>query len=472
MCGFDARPAPRPAPSRASAPGAARPSGPRRPDDRPRPTPTGRPGARPASGRSRGQVLERGVLEVEDVARARWRWRSSGRTASPSAVVMRKFWSRSLGQRRRAGRRRRTRRAANGFGRRRRRTAGRAARLRPWWVSHVTIASRIDATRGMSEPTRILLTGGGTAGHVNPALAIGRALAGEGDAVPVRRRARPCRGRGRAARGHPDPVRARVGLPGRAPVARAAALRSSTSRVGVVQAGVILLTFRPDVIVGTGGFASAPVMFAAALLRRAAPRARQHLRARAERDAREAEPGGRPAGRPRLRHLPRDAAELPVATACVTGYPLRRRIAAVEPRRGARAARLRDSGRAPGRVRVRRIAGGPDDQPRDRRCARATCCRCADRLFIVHGTGLFKKGGYDAAKRHRGAAGARYTEEERRRIATFYVSRPFFYQIETRLRAGRPRRGARRGRKPLRAGVARPAGHRHPEGEPARAITR
>ena len=115
----------------------------------------------------------------------------------------------------------------------------------------------------------------------------------------------------------------------------------------------------------------------------------------------------------------------------MTGYPLRQRIAAVEPATTAAAPRLHDSARAAGGVRLRRIAGRADDQPRHRRCARATCCRYRDRLFIIHGTGLFKGGAYDARSRHAGAAGARATrEEERALIDAFYVARPFFYQIE------------------------------------------
>ncbi len=53
-----------------------------------------------------------------------------------------------------------------------------------------------------------------------------------------------------------------------------------------------------------------------------------------------------------------------------------------------------------------------------------------DRLFIVHGTGLSKKGDYNAATDVRARLESSYSEQQRAEIAGFYVSRPFFYQIE------------------------------------------
>ena len=38
--------------------------------------------------------------------------------------------------------------------------------------------------------------------------------------------------------------------------------------LGTAQAAATLLSFRPDVIIGTGGFASAPVIFAATILKK------------------------------------------------------------------------------------------------------------------------------------------------------------------------------------------------------------
>ena len=115
--------------------------------------------------------------------------------------------------------------------------------------------------------SRILLTGGGTAGHVNPALAIGRALGDERTAylyvgvrgraeadivpregIPIGSFARPrIPGRGRRSRGQ--------GSSSISPRARCAAL-------------FIVRSFSPEIIVGTGGYASAPTMLAAAILRR------------------------------------------------------------------------------------------------------------------------------------------------------------------------------------------------------------
>jgi UDP-N-acetylglucosamine--N-acetylmuramyl-(pentapeptide) pyrophosphoryl-undecaprenol N-acetylglucosamine transferase len=279
----------------------------------------------------------------------------------------------------------------------------------------------------MTDPKRILLTGGGTAGHVNPALAIGRALAGEGtrflyvgvkgraEAEVVPREGIPIRF-----------VRA-SGYPGARPSLALARFFGNTL-VGVTEAVFILLSFRPDAIVGTGGFASAPVMFAAALLRKVGlcrPRVYVHEQ--------NAAPGklnqvvGRMADRVFVT-FPETRASFP-SNSLVTGYPLRRRIAAVS----------RDEARAhldfevpAGRQVVFAFGGSQGARTINRAVVDALrdLLPHRDRLFVIHGTGLFRGRAYDAEKDTRARLESRYSEEERRLIDTFYAARPFFYQIE------------------------------------------
>jgi UDP-N-acetylglucosamine--N-acetylmuramyl-(pentapeptide) pyrophosphoryl-undecaprenol N-acetylglucosamine transferase len=279
----------------------------------------------------------------------------------------------------------------------------------------------------MSERRRILLTGGGTAGHVNPALAIGRALAGEGtrflfvgvkgraEADVVPREGIPLRF-----------VRA-SGYPGARPSLELARF-SINLGIGLVQACVILLTFRPDVIVGTGGFASAPVMFAAALLRRlrlAHPSVYVHEQ--------NAAPGklnqvvGRLADRVFVT-FPETLRAFP-SNGLLTGYPLRRRIAKVNREE----ARAHLDVEVPVGRKVVFVFGGSQGARTINRAivdALRDLMPLADRLFVIHGTGLFKKGDYDAARDTTTRLASSYSDEERRQIATFYASRPFFYQIE------------------------------------------
>jgi UDP-N-acetylglucosamine--N-acetylmuramyl-(pentapeptide) pyrophosphoryl-undecaprenol N-acetylglucosamine transferase len=115
--------------------------------------------------------------------------------------------------------------------------------------------------------------------------------------------------------------------------------------------------------------------------------------------------------------------------AVLSGYPLRRRIAAVE-REQARA-RL-DFEIPPGRQVVFAFGGSQGARTINRAIVDALrfLAPYKDRLFVVHGTGLFKGGAYDAGADTRARLEAGYSEAERREIASFYVSRPFFYQIE------------------------------------------
>lgn len=279
----------------------------------------------------------------------------------------------------------------------------------------------------MSDRTRILLTGGGTAGHVNPALAIGRALAGEG----ARLLFVGVRGRAEAEIVPRESIPIRFvrasGYPGGRPSLDLLRFGLDLS-VGILQAVAILLSFRPAVIVGTGGFASAPVMFAAAILRRV------HLsRARMFVHEQNAAPGklnraiGRLADRVFVT-FPETLRSFP-GNGVLAGYPLRRRIAKVDRAQ----ARAQLDFEVPEGRQVVFVFGGSQGARAINRAivdALGHLLPMKDRLFIVHGTGLFKGRDYAAGADTAARLASLYTEAERREIAAFYVSRPFFYQIE------------------------------------------
>ncbi|MCX6538976.1 MAG: glycosyltransferase [Acidobacteria bacterium] len=280
----------------------------------------------------------------------------------------------------------------------------------------------------MTAFSRILLTGGGTAGHVNPALAIGRALGDERTAylyVGVRGRAE-------------SDVVPREGIPIR--YVRASAYPGARPSpqwlrflanltLGTLKALFLVRGFRPDVIVGTGGFASAPVMFAASLLKRAGL-----CDAKVYVHEQNATPGrlnllvGRLADRVFV-SFPETLAAFP-ANGIVAGYPLRRRIQAIE--RDAVRQSL-DFAVPAGRTVVFAFGGSQGARTINQAVVDAlgSLLSHRDRLFIIHGTGLRKSGsGYDAGQATTERLRARYTDEQRRQIESFYVSRPFFHEIE------------------------------------------
>ena len=280
----------------------------------------------------------------------------------------------------------------------------------------------------MTAFSRILLTGGGTAGHVNPALAIGRALGDERTAylyVGVRGRAE-------------SDVVPREGIPIR--YVRASAYPGARPSVqwlrfvadlavGTLKALFLVRNFRPDVIVGTGGFASAPVMLAASLLKRAGL-----CDAKVYVHEQNAAPGrlnllvGRLADRVFVA-FPEALAAFP-ANGVVAGYPLRRRIQAID-REEAR--RSLDFAVPAGRTVVFAFGGSQGARTINQAVVDAlgSLLPHRDRLFIIHGTGLKKSGSrYDAGQVTAERIRARYTDEQRRQIESFYVSRPFFHEIE------------------------------------------
>jgi UDP-N-acetylglucosamine--N-acetylmuramyl-(pentapeptide) pyrophosphoryl-undecaprenol N-acetylglucosamine transferase len=276
--------------------------------------------------------------------------------------------------------------------------------------------------------SRILLTGGGTAGHVNPALAIGRALGDERTAylyVGVRGRAEA-------------EVVPREGIPIK--FVRASAYPGARPSLawfaflfnlvaGISRALFIVRSFKPEIIVGTGGYASAPTMLAAAILRRVGL-----LPAKVYVHEQNAAPGklnllvGRLADRVFVT-FPDTLAAFP-ENGTMAGYPLRRRI-----QKGDRdAARAALDFRVPAGRQVVFAFGGSQGARTINRAlvdALGELLPHKDRLFIIHGTGMRRDdGALDPGADVQARLATRYTEDQRRAIESFYVSRPFFHDIE------------------------------------------
>ena len=330
--------------------------------------------------------------------------------------------------------------------------------------------TRVQPDVRMKQPIRVLLTGGGTAGTRQPGSRHRPGPCGRGHPPPLRRRAGPGRGGGRAARRPPDSLRSGLRLPGHSAVGGAREVppqhlrRQHPGRL------------HPPLVPSRGHRRHRRLRLRSSHVRGGRPAAaaalpRPRLRARAERGTREAEPAGGPAGRPRVRHLPGNAAGLPRATRCCPGI----RCGAASPRCRRRRPRPALDFQIPAGRRVVFVFGGSQGARTINRAvvdALRHLLPCRDGVFVIHGTGLARPG-YEAATRR--ATNGWPPSTPRRsgaRSPTFYVNRPYFYQIEHVYAAGGPRRRARRRGEPLRAGVAGPAGDRDPEGQPPRATTR
>lgn len=118
----------------------------------------------------------------------------------------------------------------------------------------------------MGDTMRVLFAGGGTAGHVTPALAMIKRLQETVPGVEVLYVG--------TARGKEADIVPREGIPFTTIRVRGFARKLSADTlkaagdllVGLTQSLAIVRRFHPDVVVGTGGFVAGPVVFQAALL--------------------------------------------------------------------------------------------------------------------------------------------------------------------------------------------------------------
>ena len=278
----------------------------------------------------------------------------------------------------------------------------------------------------MQDIKRVLLTGGGTAGHVNPALAIGSIFAGDETRflfVGVRGRVE-------------EDVVPREGIPIKFIHASRYPGRYSPEMVkflaniliGSIQSVFILLRFRPDIIVGTGGYVAAPIMIASAFLKKL-----RMSRARIFMHEQNAVPGKLNRLMGRSVHkvfvtFPETLSYFP-GRGVLVGYPLRKQIG-----RKSREEALRkiDIKIPEGKKVVFAFGGSQGSRIMNQAMVDALghLLPHRDSLFIIHGVGLFNKKEYDALRDTEERLHRTYNAAQLKDIENFYTYRPFFYDID------------------------------------------
>ncbi|MGD8241263.1 MAG: undecaprenyldiphospho-muramoylpentapeptide beta-N-acetylglucosaminyltransferase [Desulfobacterales bacterium] len=118
-----------------------------------------------------------------------------------------------------------------------------------------------------SPPLRAVLTGGGTGGHLFPGVAICRELERRfpGTAILFIGTGRPLERKVITAAGYRHAIITVKGFKGMGLLRKLVAL--SVVPVSVLRAAVVLWRFKPQVVIGVGGYAAGPVCLAAYLLR-------------------------------------------------------------------------------------------------------------------------------------------------------------------------------------------------------------
>lgn len=275
---------------------------------------------------------------------------------------------------------------------------------------------------------RVVLSGGGTGGHVNPALAIAEGIRkrepdarfcylgvrGKAEAVIVRRA------------GYPLYFISSTGFPGFRPSWRTIRFLV-TLAVGVVQSVGLLLWFCPRWVVATGGYVSAPVIIAALLLRSLGI-AHTRLFLHEQNSI----PGqmngllGRWVDRVLLT-FPQTLSFFP-KNGSVVGYPIRHSIVE-KPRE--EALRNLPFTIPEGRWVIFAFGGSQGARTINRAVVDALrhLLPYRDRLFIIHGTGLAQSGKYDPAADTEARIQRVLDEGERDLLQGFYYRQDYFHNI-------------------------------------------
>jgi len=276
--------------------------------------------------------------------------------------------------------------------------------------------------------TRIVLSGGGTGGHVNPALAIAEAIKGRDPGVRflyigVRNRAESVIVK-RA--GYSLRFIASEGFPGFRISFRLLRFLFMLS-IGIAQSIVMLCLFAPKWVIATGGYVSAPVIAAAIILKKLRIASVQIFL-----HEQNSIPGQLNALMGRwvdkvLLTFPQTLSFFP-KNGAVVGYPIRHSIVAIPPDKARENLQFKIP---PDRKVVFAFGGSQGARSINRAVVDALpfLLPHRDRLFLIHGMGLASMSEYDAGSDTEARIEKTLSPADRKLLDGFYYRQDYFHNI-------------------------------------------